>query len=151
MASSLNRFRDGPGIGTSSKPISKKQLPHHNQCLPDDRLRHLRTPLKPIREDDGDLFDPKPTTPDLVGELDLETVTIRPDLGEIDAFQGRPPEAFEPPGGIGERHAGDKLYILGRAQTQNEPVEGPIDHSHSIAIPGADHQIGFGRRLGQKQ
>ena len=50
-----------------------------------------------------------------VGHLDLEGVAVGMDLGQIEGGQFVGAESLEPAGRIGERHAGDPLHILARA------------------------------------
>src|SRR5688500_6003090 len=56
------------------------QAPHHEDRLAHDVAGHLALPLRPIVEDDRDLDDVEPAAPRPEAHLDLERVTVRPDV-----------------------------------------------------------------------
>ena len=91
---------------------------------------------------DRHLADAQPLPPDFVGELDLKTVAVGPNLPEIDGLQRRAPKALEATGRIAEGHAGDPLHVLGRAKAEDEAGERPVDYANAALVACAQYEVG---------
>ena len=82
---------------------------HHGDGLPDDVPGHFRVALEPVGENDRNFDDSHALAPQFVRELDLEAVTVRVDLVQVQGQQRTAPETLKPAGRISEGHPRDHL------------------------------------------
>ena len=68
--------------------------------------------MKTVGKNDGHFHHFHALTPDLVRELDLETVAIRLNGFWVNGLECVAAETFEAASRIGEGHAGDDLHIF---------------------------------------
>lgn len=132
------RWRKG---GASPAFILKPQPPNHHQCLPNNMARHFRMALEPISKNDRDFHYFHPLTPQAMRHFDLETISVRAHLLQMNCLQGSSPETFISARRIGERHSRNDLHVFRRALAQHQPAQRPVNNPNAIQIPRSKNQI----------
>jgi len=100
-----------------------------------------------VGEGDGDLGDAQALAPDFMSQFDLEAVSVRVDVLQVDGLERRATEALEPARRIGEGHARDQLHVAGGAEAQEQPAQGPVDDANPLRVTRTQHQIRMSRRI----
>src|SRR5215510_13010814 len=100
-------------------------------------------PLESIRKNNRHLHHFEPLAPQLVGHLDLEAVSVRTDLIQVDRLQRSLAKTFISASRISKRHPCDNLHVLCRRLAQHQTAQWPVDYPNAVQVTRAKHEVGI--------
>ena len=107
-----------------------------------DAAGHLRGAAYAVGERDRHLDDPTAAARDLVGQLDLEAVPVRPGRQVVGGLQRGRPVGAVARGDVVHVHPQHERRVPPAPARQRAPVPRPVRRRATRDVAGADHEVG---------